>query len=299
MGLDGVDIASYQKDMKCDKVNADFIIIKVSQGINYTNPDFVRQANQTLSVGKLLGLYHYSTGCGAVKEADYFLQKAQQFIGKAILCLDWETNNPGGVNPMFGNPGEVTYVKQFAERVFEKAGTWPFIYMSASVTRRRDWSPVAMKCPLWVAQYPNYNLTGYKLEPWKDNKGLGAWDKYWKGEKIRQYSSCGTIQGYEQTKPHKLDLDIAYMTPAEWKRMCNLQNSEIQPTLPISPALIADVLDDKYGSGAAREANLRKAGYDPAEVRKKINELNDIAIKKVKPIKNSVGDYWNCLLDLL
>lgn len=297
MGLNGVDIASYQKDMRCDKVDADFIIIKATQGCNYKNPDFARQAALTVDSGKLLGAYHYSTGFDPAAEADYFISKLGPYIGKAILCLDWEHNEKGGANPVFGTAKEVTFVYAFAQRIYEKTRTWPFIYMSASVTRRRDWSLVAEKCPLWVAQYPNYNLTGYKSNPWKDNKGLGAWDKYWNGEKIRQYSSCGSIAGYVQTQPHKLDLDIAYMTRDEWKKFATGANAK--EDLPVTPKVISEVLENKYGTGAARSANLKAAGYNPTEIQKKINQLNDIAIKKLKPIKTEVGEYWNCLLDLL
>lgn len=295
--LNGVDIASYQKDMNCRAVDADFIIIKVSQGTSYTNPDFRRQARDTFTAGKLLGLYHYATGCGAIAEANYFLENAKEFLGNAILCLDWEHNEKGGKNPIFGTSGEVQYCRTFADRIHDKCGVWPFIYMSASVTRRRDWSLVSEKCPLWVAQYPNYNITGYKSDPWKDNKGLGAWGKYWKGEKIRQYSSCGTIRGYAQTQPHKLDLDIAYMTPEEWKKFSN--GTETPVSKPVTPALIVDVLADKYGSGASRIQNLEAAGYNAVDVQKKINELHDVAVKKVQPIKNSVGEYWSSVLDLL
>lgn len=298
MGLNGVDIASYQKDMQCDKVDADFIIVKATQGVSYTNPNFRKQARDTHFAGKLLGLYHYSTGCGANAEADYFLENVKEFLGNAILCLDWEHNDKGGQNPIFGTAGEVQYCRTFANRIHEKCGVWPFIYMSASVTRRRDWSYAAEKCPLWVAQYPNDKLTGYKQDPWKDNKGLGAWDKYWNGEKIRQYSSSGTIRGYAQTQPHKLDLDIAYMSKEDWARFATGE-SVGKPVKPVTPVVVSDVLDDKYGKGASRIANLTAAGYNPVDVQKKINELNDIAIKKVKPIKAQVGDYWDCLLDLL
>lgn len=299
MGLNGVDIASYQKDMRCDKVDADFIIVKATQGVSYTNPTFEKQMNDAMSAKKLVGLYHYSNGCGAVKEADYFLSKIGKFIHKAILCLDWEHNENGGANPVFGSANEVQYVLQFAERVYEKAHVWPFVYMSASVTRRKDWSIVAKNCPLWVAQYPNYDLTGYKSNPWKDNKGLGAWDKYWNGEKIRQYSSCGTIKGYEQTQPHKLDLDIAYMTADEWNKLAGAVAVNHSVAKKVTPQIVEEVLAGKYGIGASRVQNLAKEGYNVVDVQQKINELHNIAVKQVKPIKDKVGEYWPCLLDLL
>lgn len=296
MSLNGVDIASYQKDMNCKSVDADFIIIKATQGTNYTNPSYKKQALDTLESGKLLGFYHYSTGCGANAEADYFLDKVKEFLGKAILCLDWEHNEKGGKNPIFGTAGEVSYCRQFANRIHEKTGIWPVIYMSASVTRVRDWTYVAQVCPLWVAQYPNDILTGYKLDPWKDKKGLGAWNA--KGEFIRQYSPSGTIRGYEQSAKHKLDLDIAYTTKEGWMKIAS-PNSEPSFAKPVSPEIVLAVLNNEYGTGATRIQKLTNAGYNVVDIQKKINELNDIAIKKVKPIKNSVGDYWECLTKLL
>jgi len=65
MSLNGIDIASHQSSLNPAQVDADFIIIKSTQGINYTNPYYKQHYQQAKQAGKLLGLYHYIDGSGA------------------------------------------------------------------------------------------------------------------------------------------------------------------------------------------------------------------------------------------
>lgn len=297
MALNGVDIASYQKDMDCSKIKADFVIIKATQGTSYVNPNCNRQYAQAKASGKLLGLYHYSTGCGAEKEADFFLDNVANYVKEAILCLDWEHNEKGGANPIFGTNQEVEYVRKFMDRVYSRTGVYPLLYMSASVTRRRDWSSVAKNCELWDAQYASATkITDYQESPWRDKKGLGAWAE---PPAIHQYSSSGTIEGYRQTSPNKLDMDIAYLTREEWKALANgTYRKNTGSNKEINPEIISAVLDDVYGKGAERTLKLTKAGYNTVEVQQKINELYKIA-QEVDKSKKKAGNYWNCVLKFL
>ena len=52
----------------------------------------------------------------------------------------------------------------------------PGIYTSKCVCFAYDWSSVAKAYLLWVAQYPNYEETGFLSEPWADCWDFGAWD---------------------------------------------------------------------------------------------------------------------------
>lgn len=295
MALHGVDIASYQKDMDCSKVKADFIIIKATQGTTYVNPNCNRQYAQAKAAGKLLGLYHYATGVGAEAEADFFINNIKNYVKEAILCLDWEHNEVGGKNPVFNTPNEVEYVYRFMKRVHDLTGVYPLLYMSASVTRRRDWSKVAQICELWDAQYASSTkITDYQDSPWRDNKGLGAWKQ---PPAIHQYSSSGSIEGYRQTSPGKLDMDIAYLTRDEWLMLARGSFSKAITKREVNPEVIMNILDNKYGSGAARALRLKEEGYDAAAIQKKINELYKLS-KELEPIKQKAGDYWYCLLKI-
>ena len=196
--MNGIDISRYQKGINLSVVPCDFVIVKATQGTSYVSPEFKRQIRQAEECGKLLGIYHYSGGGGSIPEAKHFLDVVADYIGKAILFLDWE----GEQNPNFRNP---EYAKAFLAYVKQSTGIVPFIYMSKSVCRQYSWDS---SYPLWCAQYKNQNPTGYQDNPWTDSKGFGAW----KTCVILQYSSKGQLPGYYGN----LDLDKAYITAEEW-----------------------------------------------------------------------------------
>lgn len=201
--MDGIDISRWQRYIDLAAVPSDFVIIKATQGTNYVSQPFLAQMTKAMELGKLVGVYHYcGNGGGSVPEAEHFVKTVKNYIGKAILVLDWE----GEQNPNFDNPH---YALAWLKYVRQLTGITPFVYMSKSVCRQyKDvWDT---SFPLWCAQYKNYNQTGYQDNPWTDNKGFGAW----KDCKILQYSSKGKLVGYQGD----LDLDKAYMDADEWKR---------------------------------------------------------------------------------
>ena len=70
--------------------DSDFVIVKASEGTSYGYQDFFKETmTAAIKAGKLIGCYHYASGADPVKEADYFLKVVKDYIGKAILCLDW------------------------------------------------------------------------------------------------------------------------------------------------------------------------------------------------------------------
>ena len=198
MSMNGIDISRWQKDINLSRVPCDFVIIKATQGIGYVSPTFKEQITSAQNLGKLIGVYHYASSGGAIAEAEHFLSIVDDYIGKAILVLDWE----GEQNANFKNPA---YAIAWLRYVREKTGVTPFIYMSKSVCRQYTWDN---SFPLWVAQYKNQQPSSYQSEPWTDKKGYGSWQY----PHIFQYTSRGQLDGYSGN----LDLDIAYMDGAEW-----------------------------------------------------------------------------------
>lgn len=198
--MNGIDISKWQKGIDLSLVPCEFVIIKATQGISYVSPEFKKQIRQADMLGKFLGVYHYAGGGGAIPEATHFLNTVEDYIGRAILFLDWEWDQ----NPNMDNP---EYAKAFLGYVKQQTGITPGIYMSKSVCRQYSWDP---SYPLWCAQYANQNPTGYKDDPWTDSKGFGAWDSCI----ILQYSSKGTLPGYA----NHLDLDKSYISAEEWLR---------------------------------------------------------------------------------
>jgi len=196
--MNGIDISRWQKDIQLSRVPCDFVIVKATQGTGYVSPTYKQQITSAEALGKYLGVYHYASSGGAAAEAEHFLQTVADYIGKAILVLDWE----GDQNANFNNP---LYALDFLNYVKSKTGITPFIYMSKSVCRQYKWDA---SFPLWCAQYRNQQPSGYQAQPWTDTKGFGVW----RSPKIFQYSSKGQLDGYSGN----LDLDLAYMDGAEW-----------------------------------------------------------------------------------
>lgn len=214
MTLNGIDISNWQPTIDLSKVTADFVIIKATQGIDYVSPVCNAQYTGAKNAGKLRGLYHYANGSGAEKEAQYFLDNIKDYIGEAVLALDWE----GDVLTK-----GVSYAKAFLDYVYNKTGIRPLIYMSKSVTNAYDWSTVAKDYALWCAQYANNNLTGYQSDPWSDTNTFGNW----LSPTIYQYSSHGALAGYDGN----LDLDLFYGDVDSWGKFAK-SDKQTEPSTP-------------------------------------------------------------------
>lgn len=221
--MDGCDVASYQYDINpAAMTTTDFFIVKFTQGDWYTNPYADQQYAKAKAAGKLLGAYHYGEGGDPVKEARYFCAKVGPRVGECILALDWE----GKSNSKFNTSEEVAWVLKFAMEVYRLTGVHIFLYMSKSVTRRRNWSEVAKDVRLWCAQYANDNLTNYQANPWTDSNGWGAWTS----DTIRQYSSHGRVRGYGKN----LDINKAYMSQSDWVNAA--KGIKVTPIVSSKPA---------------------------------------------------------------
>lgn len=221
--MDGCDVASYQYDINpAAMTTTDFFIVKFTQGDWYTNPYCDQQYAKAKAAGKLLAAYHYGEGGDPVKEARYFCAKVGPRVGECILALDWE----GKSNSKFNTSEEVAWVLKFAMEVYRLTGVHIFLYMSKSVTRRRNWSEVAKDVRLWCAQYANDNFTNYQANPWTDNNGWGAWTS----DTIRQYSSHGRVRGYGKN----LDINKAYMSQTDWVNAA--KGIKVTPIVSSTPA---------------------------------------------------------------
>lgn len=65
MGLNGIDISSWQDDLVVGNMaTCDFVIVKATGGAGYSNECFRRHADEALATGKLLGCYHYACDWG-------------------------------------------------------------------------------------------------------------------------------------------------------------------------------------------------------------------------------------------
>lgn len=212
MPMNGIDVSSHQTGIDLSAVPADFVIIKTTQGNWYVNPDANRAYQQSKRAGRLLGVYHYIDGRGGAQaEADYFIDNCRNYVGEALLAVDWEVDD----NHAWG---DFAYLEQVVRRIIARTGVKPLIYtMQSSYAAVK---PVAdrLDCGLWIAQYANTAPTGYQQHPWNE----GAY-----GCAIRQYASTGRLPGWGGN----LDLNLAYFDRDMWRRYANPNTTNKKPAV--------------------------------------------------------------------
>ena len=253
--MNGIDISAWQGDKNIDlaKVPYDFCIIKATEGTDYKNRYFAAHCDAVLKKKKLLGAYHYANGSDPQIEADHFLAYVKKYIGKAVLVLDWEAKN----NHQFGK-NDLEWCLKWCNYVYRKTGIKPLIYIQKSAMNAVKKAGYG----LWVAQYPDYERTGYQEHPWNE----GAYNCL-----IRQYTSVGKLSGYSGS----LDLNKAYISAASWNKLAGkAKKTSASTTVKKSVNTLAkEVLAGKWGNGVDRKSRLTKAGYDYSKVQAAVNKL--------------------------
>lgn len=215
--LNGIDVASYQKGIDAAGIAGDFVIAKATQGTSYVNPACVAQAEGAEAGGKCVGVYHYISGGNAEREADFFLDNIKNWIGKYMLCLDWESYQ----NSAWGNED---YLRRVAKRIIDRTGIPPIIYVQASRYSQVKKVADALNCGLWIAQYASNTPTGYQSTPWNEGAYACA---------IRQYTSSGRLAGWSGN----LDLNKFYGDRSTWAKYVNpsAKPTPIEETNPQEP----------------------------------------------------------------
>lgn len=145
----GIDISKWQgkKGMQATLYpqNCEFVICKATEGTNIVDPSLKANMNIAYANGKLLGVYHYARPDINMPndEAKHFYNTIKDYVGKCIICLDWECH--------FANSYPQTWAIQFLSAIYNLTGVKPFIYTSSSAL-----SKIPLICetfPLWVADY--------------------------------------------------------------------------------------------------------------------------------------------------
>lgn len=276
--MNGIDVSGWQPANITGLVDYDFAIIKATQGTGYISPSWRTQADIARTREKKVGLYHFADGVDPVAEADFFLSVVKDYIGAAVLVLDWEAH------AISRGPN---YVRAFVKRIKEKTKVPPIIYGSASPLSAHGIPKLAQEenCGLWVAAYPSSNSTGYRDEP----QLLGS--------VIRQYASTGRLAGYAGN----LDLNRSTLSREAWDKYAKGQregSTNVGVISKLSNNDIANqVIAGSWGNGEERKSRLTAAGYSPSEIQAIVNmKLGQVSGPTVKPdeqIANEViGGLW-------
>lgn len=225
--LKGIDISRYQAGINMNTLDIDFVIVKATEGVGYTDPNYKEYLQDAIYSNKKIGLYHYARpdlGNTPEDEATWFLSKAKDYIKKAILVLDWEVNT-----------SNTNWAYDFLKTIYEKTNVRPIIYMSASPANTYDWTRVVNgNFGLWIASYGAN--TGAP--------GTPPINKYWPFYILWQYTSKGYINGYSKN----LDLNYFYGTKDVWDKYANPTNQIPTPEpLPETKTYeVGDVVSFNY-----------------------------------------------------
>ena len=247
MSMNIIDISAWQKgisilQLKQKNPYLDGVIIKATGGTSYINPYFYSWANQCVNNKIPFGLYHFfkddNNKKSAIEEADFFVDKVKAYIGHAILALDWEAQ---------ALQYPTSDALAFLNRVYERTGVKPLIYMSQSVVKRYNWDAVEKAgYKLWLAQYANTRqINGFIANPWY-NQNISPW----KDVAIHQYSSNLVLNGYNGN----LDVNLAHMDINDWNGLSVPFNdkkpemaSNINTNKVYDPSVIINVAQKWYG----------------------------------------------------
>ena len=209
--MKGLDISQWQTVGTGDQAQ-DFLIVKATEGVGFTDPSCDAHYQRAKAQGKLLGFYHFARpdlGNSAEAEADYFIQETEGYFRQAIPILDWECS-----------VWNVGWAKAWLDRVYARTGIRPMIYMSASVVNGYDWSQVSPYYGLWIAGYPPQFDRPNPPEASVDDMpyGIGSW-AFWC---IWQYTSSGG----------KLDRNVACIDPVAWSKYAGYYQEPVAEPKP-------------------------------------------------------------------
>ncbi|XRJ96581.1 GH25 family lysozyme [Latilactobacillus sakei] len=238
MTLNLFDVASYQVGMDVGAVASDGVIVKATGGTGYVNPYCNTHVEQTLNAGKKLGLYHFAHEKGyqgsAEQEAEFFLKSIKNYVGKAMLILDFESDNQY----------DVTWAKSWLDYVYNSTGVRPVLYLGLGTENAVNWLPVVnANYGLWVAQYNNYNIvSGYQPRELYGNL------RSWKSMAMFQYTSTGRLSGWNKN----LDFNVFYGDAKAWDAYTSVSGApkpQPKPTpapKPNAPKAWVDALGVKW-----------------------------------------------------
>lgn len=206
----GTDVSKWQGDIDYAKAKASgisFVLIKTSQAL-YTDKWFEENRRDAGKENLAVGFYHFfdtdlkDDGLNQEKEA---LQQTDFFLSKILplqpnekwIALDLEKFHGDELKPVPTEASKARVRKLaeiFCNRVKEKAGFWPLLYVSPGTANKFNLgsSPILTQCPLWVAHW------GPSKKPYVP-KGWSTWYMWQFGGDLPK----GTIPGIDA----KVDLN--------------------------------------------------------------------------------------------
>ena len=165
--LNGIDVSNWQGSINFQEVKNDgieIVYIKSSQGDNIVDSHFKINYFNAKANGLKVGFYHFLTARNeeeAVSQAEFFSSVISNTTPDCKLAMDFEE---------FGNltVGEINNISEvFLEKVKEITGKEVIIYSDASNARNVFREGLALKYPLWIAEYSTENNIETNWQNWE------------------------------------------------------------------------------------------------------------------------------------
>lgn len=248
------------KDWKKVKENCGFLISKATQGTGYIDPTLESFIKGCEGNNIPYWLYTFLDKGSEKAQAEFMVKVCKDKVGKMFkgYVLDVESGNTAS-----GVQSALNYLKSLGGKcmiytMYAQYNTYKNVIDSRGT-----------HCAWWEARYGrntgNYN-TGY---PCHD------------GVDLHQYTSKGTVEGIG----YPVDLNrikgtksITFFTGTQKKK----QKKEEKPVKKTVEEIAKEVIAGKWGNGEARKKKLKEAGYNYAEVQKKVNALLNNPKKALK-----------------
>ncbi len=190
----GNDISQAQGniDWPVYKDNANFVVIKASEGVHYIDSWFGNNRAQARAYNLPRVFYHVirpDLGNTPEDEAQWLLDLLNGDPLKAGECIALDMESPF--------VGAVEWTRAWLDYIYQKTGIKSFIYLNQSLVKQYDWSPVINAgYPLWLASYQADGI---------GEKGL------WEKMSMQQTTSSQTVPGINTD----VDRDIFFGTAEE------------------------------------------------------------------------------------
>lgn len=241
--LKGIDVSKHQGVIDWDKVKkagVQFAIIRCGFGSDFVTQDdafFARNVSECERVGIPYGVYLFSYANSVDKAKNEAAHVLRMIRGKKLdypVFYDMEADiTKNCTKKMLGDMAEA-----FCEAI-KKAGFQAGIYANTYWFKNILTDSRFEKWDKWVAQYANQCTYSGKYMMW-------------------QYTSIGKIAGIQGF----VDMNYCY-------------KAEVAPVQPSKTEedIAKEVLEGKWGNGAARKKKLAEAGYDYDRIQSIVNRL--------------------------
>ncbi|MBL4568194.1 MAG: hypothetical protein JKY69_00455 [Flavobacteriaceae bacterium] len=170
----GIDISHFQNNqidfINKQKDSLDFIICKATEGVTYTDPDFLHNWKMIKEKSFLRGAYHfYRSEDDPLAQAAHFLNAISDIKSTDIPpIIDFEE---GGIDKSKSVDEIQSALKIFLKEIENKSKRKPIIYTDINTGNKYLNKPVFADYPLWIANYNGKKIPDLP-NAWKNNGWL-------------------------------------------------------------------------------------------------------------------------------